>query len=77
MLIWVKSAKMHKKSHYAQKRSLEMHKKSHYAQKKSSKSIGTFGSCKKWEKITTFALVGKYIKYDYKYIKYDYKICLL
>ena len=54
-----------------------MHKKSHYAQKKSSKSIGTFGSCKKWEKITTFALVGKYIKYDYKYIKYDYKICLL
>ena len=52
-----------------------MHKKSHYAQKKSSKSIGTFGGCKKWEKTTTFALVGKYIKYAYKFIKYYYKIC--
>ena len=68
---------MHKKSHNAQKESQKMHKKSHNAQKELHKTIGTFGGCKKREKITTFALVGKYIKYDYKCIKYDYKICSL
>ena len=64
MLIQVKSAKMHKKSHHAQKRSLTMHKKSHFAQKKLQKP-NTFFDFIKRQKITSFFHCFKI-----------YKICL-